>query len=136
MNKMNERVSKLIVYNAIRTPDGTILESTHRHDYKSYVDDNGHEYMVDGGLDYLRRYSRPDHPAEELSVCLGDGHERVRDVIAWGTYGKDGKQPYRRIKLKDMDTDHIKACLETQDRMSPQYRIAFENELEFRNQQQ
>ena len=48
---MNEKY----LANRIRTPDGTILESMHRHDYVTYIDANGKEYMVDGGLDYLRR---------------------------------------------------------------------------------
>jgi hypothetical protein len=39
-----------IVANRIRTPDGTILESKHRHDYVTYTDANGKQYMVDGGL--------------------------------------------------------------------------------------
>ena len=37
-----------LVYNAIRTPDGTVIESMHRHDYKAYLDKNGKEYMVMG----------------------------------------------------------------------------------------
>ena len=37
-----------LIYNAIRTPDGTVLESRHKHDYQEYQDANGLEYMVDG----------------------------------------------------------------------------------------
>ena len=44
-----------LILNRIKTPDGTILTSYNRHDYVSYEDANGLEYMVDGGLEYLRR---------------------------------------------------------------------------------
>ena len=57
-----------LVYNAIRTPDGTVLESRHRHDHVEYIDKNGKEYMVDGGLEYIRRNVHEDAPYEELSV--------------------------------------------------------------------
>lgn len=49
-----------ILVNAIRTPDGTLLHSKHRHDCVIYKDKNGKEYGVDGG------YSRNNNFYEEL----------------------------------------------------------------------
>jgi hypothetical protein len=122
-----------LVYNAIRTPDGTILESTHRHDYKTYLDKNGKEYMVDGGLDYVRRNVHDDAPYEDLSVYTTDGHDIVREVVKWGTYGINGDQPLTYILLKDMNTEHIRACLENVPRMHPAYKEAFKEELKLRS---
>jgi len=122
-----------LVYNAIRTPDGTVLESMHRHDYNVYVDKNGKEYMVDGGLDYTRRNVHADAPYEELSVYLTDGHDSVREVVKWGTYGKDGNQPLTYILLKDMSTEHIEACLENVPSMHPTYKESFKEELKLRS---
>jgi len=122
-----------LVYNAIRTPDGTVLESKHRHDYVVYQDKNGKEYMVDGGLEYTRRNVHADTPYEELSVYTTDGHDKVREVLKWGTYGIDGNQPLTYITLKDMNIGHIQACLDTQSRMHPTYRQAFEEELKLRS---
>ena len=121
-----------IVSNRIRTPDGTILESIHRHDYKTYVDDNGLEYMVDGGLDYLRRNVHDDAPHEEWSVYSNDPHEVIREVFKWGTRGKDGKQPLIYVPLKDLTTDHIVAILETQDHIQQYIRNIFLDEMIFR----
>ena len=119
-----------IVANRIRTPDGTILESKHRHDYVSYVDKNGKEYMVDGGTDYLRRNVHEDAPYEELTVYADAPHAVIREVFKWGTRGKDGKQPLKFVTLKDMTTDHIEAILETQN--LPGYmRKIFSDELDF-----
>ena len=67
---MNEQ----LISNKIRTPDGTILQSFNRHDYKTYIDANGFEYMVDGGIDYLRRIIVDDAPYEELSVSVSYTH--------------------------------------------------------------
>ncbi len=119
-----------IVANRIRTPDGTILESMHRHDYVTYTDANGKEYMVDGGLDYLRRNIHDDAPAEELSVYSDAPHTVIREVFKWGTRGKDGKQPLKFVVLKDMTTDHIEAILETQNLPSYMRKI-FLDELDF-----
>ena len=121
-----------IVRNALQTPDGTVIESRHRHDYVTHVDANGHEYMVDGGLDYIRRSSNGDEI--DLTVTLDDPHEVVREALTWGTYGPNGDQPLSYIKLCDMETDHIRACLKNTPNMYPQFRIAMENELKHRGQ--
>ena len=34
--------------------------------------------------------------------------------IAWGSYGKDGKQPRKEILIKDLSDLHLSAILETQ----------------------
>lgn len=123
-----------LVYHAIQTPDGTILESRHVHDYKTHLDAiTGEVYMIDGGLEY-QRGSVNEVPATDLSVYLEDGHEKVREATKWGTYGKDGKGPFRLVALKDMESDHIGACLRTQPHMNPAYREAFETELKYRDQ--
>ena len=68
---------------------------------------NGEVYMVDGGLEYLRRSYNENFPAEELSVYLEDGHEVVREVATWGSYGKNGDEPLKYILIKDMTEEHI-----------------------------
>lgn len=129
---MNFDPSKQIISNKIRTPDGTILESFHRHDYKTYVDKNGLEYMVDGGLDYLRRNVHEGAPAEELTVYADCPFETFRQEKKWGTRGKDGKQPLKFVPLKDLSIDHIQAILDTQFHIPQWVREGFEQELQFR----
>lgn len=118
-----------ILVNMISTPDGTTLVSNHRHDYVTYRDKNGLIYMVDGGNDYLRRTVHEDHPYTEMSVYSTDDHLLKRNTFTWGTYGKDGKSPLRRVLLKLLAKDHIEAILETQHHLSPQVREMFEEEL-------
>lgn len=121
-----------MIVQKIKTPDGTILESRHRHDFRTHFDTVSNElYMVDGGLDYSRR-SINNVPAEEMSVYLEDGIEVVRDAVTWGTRGKAGRAPVRLVKLSEMSDKHIRACLDTQHAMHPHYREAFEMELTYR----
>lgn len=123
-----------LVYNAIRTPDGTLLVSRHRHDYVVHDDRvSGEQYMLDGGIDYIRT-SLNRVPATDESVTLDDGIGRVREVLEWGTRGRDGREPLRQILLKDMTNAHIQACLDTQPCMHTTYRKAFEMELKFRRE--
>jgi hypothetical protein len=58
-----------ILRNRMRTPDGTILESKHRHDYVTHLDANGNEYMLDGGLSYVRSSANGD---EEMLTVFDD----------------------------------------------------------------
>jgi hypothetical protein len=98
-----------IILNALRTPDGTVLVSRHRHDYQTYTDANGKTYMVDGGFDYLRRSAHDD--SEDLSLYDTEPHEVQRKVIVWGSYGKNGDQPLTYKAVADMETEHIEAVL-------------------------
>lgn len=120
-----------IVANRIKTPDGTILESMHRHDYVVYMDANGKEYMVDGGLSYLRRNIHDDAPYTDMTVYNTDSHDTIRESFKWGTRGIDGKSPLKWVVLKDLTTDHIHAIIDTQNLPDHMIKI-FNDELEFR----
>lgn len=123
---------KRLTRNAIKTPDGTILESLHVHDYVTYVDENGEEYMVDGGLDYLRRNITKEK-FEELSVYDDEPHSLIRDGLHWGTYGKNGDQPLKYKPIKDLTDNHITALLEYSH--FPKWRLVhLENEVKYRKE--
>lgn len=125
---------KHILVNRIRTPDGTILESRHRHDYVTYVDDNGLEYMVDGGKEYLRRNLLNGSPYEELSVYFGDSHVLVREAFKWGTRGIDGNKEVVFKTLSLLETDHIEAIIESQYHLTDEVRGVFLDEIYYRRE--
>lgn len=119
-----------LVYNAIRTPDGTLLESFTRYDFKEHTDANGNTYAVDGGLGYARRIGPDD--STELSVWSDEPHEKKRLFTHWGTYGKNGDEPFRYIPVVSMTTEHIEAVLKTQI-VYPPIKQVLEDELKFRS---
>lgn len=101
----------MIVYNAIKTPDGTVISSRFRHQYVTHIDANGKMYMVDGGLDYLRRSGHNDE--EELSLTHESPFDQIREHFTWGTYGKSGKEIIKFIPLKDLEEEHIINIIES-----------------------
>lgn len=121
---------KLLV-NAIITPDGTYLESTHRHDYKSHLDANGETYSVDGGTEYIRR-SVNKEPAVDACVYSDDGHAKIREAFTWGTFGKNGTEKFTRKKLSELTNEHIAAIIETQYTVSPAVKKVFYDEITYR----
>ena len=103
-------MNRQIILNQIKTPDGTILTSRFRHDYKEHTDSNGELYLVDGGVDYLRR-SRNVIPYEEQTVYSDSSFEIIRKVFMWGS----------RINstivwepLEEMTSEHLRNILKTQ----------------------
>lgn len=120
-----------MIRNALRTPDGTILQSRHRHDYVTHKDKNGKEYMVDGGLAYVRCSANGDE--EMMVVTLAEPHEEIREACDWGTR-LCGSLSLSWIKLCDMTTDHIEAVLKNVPSINAGIKIAMENELLYRRQ--
>ena len=122
-----------LIRNAIQTPDGTILESEYRHDYKEYTDANGKTYMVDGGLDYVRRSANGD----EISRCLYDdeSHEVQRNTLKWGSYGINGDQPLTFKTIARMDCDHIRNVLDYCKNIDPIIKDCMIEELKYRGVQ-
>jgi len=118
-----------MIRNAMRTPDGTLLQSRHRHDYVTHTDANGKEYMLDGGLSYIRSSVNGDE--EWLTVTLADSHEQIREACEWGTYGINGDQPLSYIALCDMTTAHIEAVLKNVPSINPAIKTAMESELRY-----
>ena len=101
-----------ILSSRMRTPDGTMLESFHRHDYVTHTDANGKEYMLDGGCDYVRCSANGDE--EMLTVTSDDSHEVIREAVKWGTYGKDGDEPLSYVTIAGLNPYHLRAILDTQ----------------------
>lgn len=108
-----------LIYNAIRTPDGTILHSKHRHDCISHLDANGEEYLNDGGNDYIRR-SINNIEALDISVYDDAPFEVIRELVFRGSRGKDGKQPLKYIKLSEIDDDYLQALIEYEELYRPE----------------
>jgi len=125
---------KRILYNAIVTPDGTTLESKHRHDYVCHTDKNGLYYAVDGGCDYLKRSCEGNYA--EASIYDDGNHELRREHVKWGVnYTKEMEMLPRTkwTKIKDLNTEHIKAIIDG-GYVAPNsfYNEVFEEELKYR----
>lgn len=124
---------KHLLYNAVLTPDGTILQSRSRHDYIEYKDKvSGEIYILDGGLEY-QRMSINKAPAENLAVYTSDLHCKIREVFTWGTYGRDGLQPKKYVLLKLLTDEHLAAILRTQTHLPAEMQKVFSDEILFRD---
>ena len=72
----------MIVFRAMKTPDGTIIQSKHRHDFVGHEDKNGNFYAIDGGLDYCR-ITAMDTNYKIVQVEDSEPFEIVRQFAYW-----------------------------------------------------
>lgn len=102
-----------IVYNALRTPDGTVIESIHHHDYVEHKDKNGKLYVIDGGLSYVRCSANGDEVL--LTKYSDQPHEQIREYAFRTGYGKPGTHDYgtfRVTRIADMDDEYLDNAIE------------------------
>lgn len=132
MNVLEELNKNYTLAYLCKTPDGTVLQCKHRHDYQQYTDKvTGETYMVDG-LGYYIRSSINIVPAKYTIVTLDTPHYIARGLVVWGTRGKAGDQPLKYISVADIETEHIEAILDTQFQITAELREFLERELSFR----
>ena len=124
-----------ILFNAIKTPDGTILSSKHRHDYVAYEDTKtGKVYAVDGGADYFRCIGDMSD-CEDLSITSLTPFSDIRERFHWGSRGVNGDEPIKMLRLSSLTNKHIEAILKNvfQNREGT-FKKWFTEELEFRKE--
>jgi len=60
-------------------------------------------------------------------------HEVLREIQTWGTFGKEQDSERKQVLIKNLDTDHIKKILETQNHIfDTKLHKILKDELEFR----
>jgi len=127
----------MLLYNAIKCPDGTLLVSRHQHDFQMHRQKDGREYFVDGGLAY-QRIGHSDTEYINLSVYTHDLHEKIREHFDWiRHFDKDmNKLPQPEIiKLKDITDEHLMKLVEWTDTgFHKEIHKVFVDEVEYRNQ--
>ena len=99
-----------LILSRIQTPDGTILTSYHRHDYVTYTDANGEEYILDGGNDY-QRTSVNKESFKDLSIWSDAPYEIIRENFHRGGRGKNSDEPLKWVPLSEMSDEWIKNCI-------------------------
>ena len=120
-----------LIKSSIRCPDGTILTSRHRHDFKLHKDKNGEIYINDGGTEYLKR-SINAIPYEDLSLYSDDDFEILREWLEWGTLGRNGDEPLQYKSVSSMSNNHINAIL-SNCKVEDYLKEIFEKEISYRS---
>lgn len=99
---------KYLLLNRWMTPDGTILTSTHTHDYVSHTDKNGDYYFVDGGCSYLRMSDNKE-AMKDMCLYYDSPFEEIRQNIKRGTFDEVGNRVW--IPLCNMSDEHVLNCV-------------------------
>lgn len=103
-------INKELLLSRIQTPDGTIICSRNMNDLGEHTDKNGRYYGLEGGLAYQKvRYDKKDY--SDVSIYSTDDFNIIRENIVWDTYGVDGNDELKQVKIKDLELEHIQNIL-------------------------
>ncbi len=94
-----------VIVSRIKTPDWTILESKHVHDYVAHMDANGELYFLDGGNEYMRT-SINNESWEDWSIYSDYPYDIIRMFLKRGTFNTKGERIW--IPLCKMTDEHLK----------------------------
>lgn len=99
-----------IILNRIKTPDGKVLTSYHRHNFVYHQSEDGESYFIDGGTDYVRGGNL--HLCENLSVYSDAPFEQVRKSYHRGFAHKKGKVMVPLFKMTNEWVTNLKPYFE------------------------
>jgi len=103
-------INKELLLSRIQTPDGTFICSRNMNDLGEHTDKNGKYYGLEGGLAYQKvLYDTKDYI--DASIYTTDDFSLIRENIVWDTYGVDGDEELKQVKIKDLELDHIQNIL-------------------------
>lgn len=115
-----------IIQNAVYLPeDDRYIVSAHTHDYQSFTV-YGKEGFIDGGLDYLKSGGDGMVWTNPFFLTTDNSIEEIKEMLLWGTRGKDGKQPLTYKLLKDCASDHLREIQRTCPDCSVYHRLVLE----------
>ncbi len=125
-----------IIFSAIETPDGTLISSNNRHDFKSHEDKlTGKTYSIDGGNDY-QKISGDIKDLTSYIIRSNDPISVIRCITGRAGYGPDGNGEYRACLLKDMSDDWLTSSIdyvkEAQVEGCDIYADIYQRELDYR----
>ena len=93
-------------------------EKSNGHWYKKEYDIHGRltRYETSAGYWEVHQYDTNGRQIYLETSSNGIMHDsrQTRDTFTWGTYGKNGDQPLKRVVLRDMTNEHIIMILATQ----------------------
>lgn len=129
----NIKPLKHLICSRIKTPDGTILTSRHRHDFVQHYDVLADDtYFIDGGGDYFRTTVNKI-PSSNVSIYSTSPFELIRENMYRGTFDKDGDRIWKPISK--CSNEHLKNILtynEEHGVSDVYYTWVIERELEYR----
>jgi hypothetical protein len=103
-----------LIQNAYRIPlndDYYYLNSRYTWDYQS-IELNGETYMIDGGLDYIRKTVNPEQ--EDWCLYSDSSSEEINNKLLWGnSINADGSPRKSTLwyPIAQLELDHLRAII-------------------------